>query len=360
MPVAPRVLMPKAMFIKKAEELLCEPLVKCDALVDKLADFFQVSRTSVKIRLIETGIENKLTKLPDYKAVFDEFKRREHIALSVIDAFDLLSQNVVLEEWVKTNKMLFADGYFIVADKKYVSFKNGVPHLTRSARKNLAACTLNICEQHIASYQIAEKDYRGYACLYHASGVDQRMLSFHPTYQAGFKEYLDGKERDDQRSGKHSVLSEVTDAQVYDAVAESIFMEYDEYQIKFIQMLSDPFITLCQALWYWFENHGLSQPYNFNQATLLHTNYHGDIKNNRKNDMRKEMLMAICVGCKFDLRMTERVFRKRNLPLDEFQEPDKTYLAILEHFPGLDILDFNELLKRNHIKELGTKSKGIS
>ena len=157
-----------------------------------------------------------------------------------------------------------------------------------------------------------------------------------------------------------SELSNVTDSDVYDAVADSIFTDYDEQQKVFIRMLSDPFTTLCQALWYWFENHGLSQPYSFNQATLLHTNYHGDIRNNKKNDMGRDVLMAICVGCKFDLRMTQRVFEKRNIPLDEFQEPDKTYLVILERFPGIDILDFNELLKRRNIKELGTKSRGIS
>ena len=71
--------------------------------------------------------------------------------------------------------------------------------------------------------------------------------------------------------------------------------------------------------------------------------------------MGKEMLMAICVGCKFDLRMTQRVFAKRNLPLDEFQEPDKTYMTILDRFPGLAIEQFNKLLERQNIAALGSK-----
>ena len=358
--LAPRVLMPKAMFIKKAEEFLKGQIDGCDALVDALANFFQVSRTSAKIRLIEVELDKRLTEIPDYDAVFEEFRRKEHVALSIEDAFEMLSQNVVMEEWVKANNMVFADGYFVVSEKKYVIFKDGVPHLTAGAKRSLAVCTLNICEQHIVSYQIAEKDYQGYACLYHASGVDQRMLSFHPTYQAGFKEFLENAEWNEKMGKRPSELSNVTDSDVYDAVADSIFTDYDEQQKVFIRMLSDPFTTLCQALWYWFENHGLSQPYSFNQATLLHTNYHGDIRNNKKNDMGRDVLMAICVGCKFDLRMTQRVFEKRNIPLDEFQEPDKTYLVILERFPGIDILDFNELLKRRNIKELGTKSRGIS
>ncbi|MBO4211776.1 MAG: hypothetical protein J5878_03880 [Oscillospiraceae bacterium] len=100
---------------------------------------------------------------------------------------------------------------------------------------------------------------------------------------------------------------------------------------------------------YWFENHGLTQPYSFNQATLLHPNYHGDIKNDKKNDMGKEVLMAICVGCRFDLRMTQRVLGKQHITLDEFQEPDKTYITLLERLPGIGINQFNELLKRRNI-----------
>lgn len=355
--LAPRVLMPKAMFIRKAEAYLREPLESCDDLVDRLADFFQVSRTSVKIRLIEVEIETKLTELPDYTDVFGEFKRKEHVALTLEEAFDLLSQNVILEEWLETNHMVFADGYFTIADKKYVSFKNGEPHLTRRAKANLAACTINVCEQFLVSYEIAKKDYLGYAFLNKTVGVDQRLLSFHPTYQAGFQAFLDNEEWKARRDGKQSELSRIKDGDIYDEVAASIFTDYDDHQKEFIRKLSDPFTTLCQALWYWFETHGLSQPYNFKKATLLHENYHGEIKNDKKNDMNKETLMAICVGCKFDSGMTHRVFKKRGLLLDDLQEPDKTYLIILCRFPGLDILQFNELLKRKDIKELGTKRR---
>ena len=100
--LTPRVLMPKAMFIKKAEEYLDGQTNCCDGLVDALADFFKVSRTSAKIRLIEVGIEKRLTDMSDYAAIFDEFRRKEHIPLSVEDAYTLLSQNIVFEDWIKT------------------------------------------------------------------------------------------------------------------------------------------------------------------------------------------------------------------------------------------------------------------
>ena len=355
--LAPRVLMPKKMFIKKAEEFLGEPIIRCDILVDKLAEFFQVSRMSVKIRLIEVGLENRLVQMPDYADIFGELKRKEHVALNIEEAFDLLSQNIVFEEWVETNHMVFVDGYFVIFDRKYVSFKNGEIHLTRKAKANLAACTLNICEQHIVSHKLVEKDYQEYAYLCRTSGVDQRMLLFHPTYQAGFNDYLENEKWKEKMGGQLSKLSNVTDGDIYDAVVDSLFNDSDEDpdQIKFIQMLSDPFKTLCQALWYWFSTKGPRYPEDFHAATKLHKNYHTGIKNDTKNDMGKDVLIAICVGCKFDLQMTQRVLEKQKIYLDALKEPDKTYIIILERFPGIEIDDFNELLKRKGIKELGSK-----
>ena len=59
--------------------------------------------------------------------------------------------------------------------------------------------------------------------------------------------------------------------------------------------------------------------------------------------------MAICVGCRFDLRMTQRVLGKQHITLDEFQVPDKTYITLLERLPGIGINQFNELLKRRNL-----------
>ena len=351
--LAPRILMPKNMFIRKAEEFIKNGIESCDYLIDQLADFFKVSRASTKIRLMEVGIEEKLTNIQDYKDVFGELKRKEHIAVSAGDAFALLEQNVILEEWVKTNHMVFADGYFVIADKRYVSIKNGVPHLTKRAKSNLAACTINICEQHIVSRKIADKDCCGCAVLFHASGVDTTLLTFHPKYQAGFQAYL--KEEEDK--GPQSPLYDVKDSDIYDAVIDNLFTEMDDITKEFIQKLSDPFTSLCQALWFWFENKGLRYPDNFWDATRLHRNYHTDIKNDKKNNMGRDMLMAICVGCKFNLRMTQRVFEKAKVSLYEFREPDKTYITILDRLPGLSIVEFNELLKRKNIKILGTPIK---
>ena len=50
------------------------------------------------------------------------------------------------------------------------------------------------------------------------------------------------------------------------------------------------------------------------------------------------------------------VLEKQKIILDEFREPDRTYITLLERFPGLDINRFNEILKKRNLKVLGSKS----
>ena len=40
-----------------------------------------------------------------------------------------------------------------------------------------------------------------------------------------------------------------------------------------------------------------------------------------------------------------------------YQDPDKTYIRILERFPGVTLNDFNGMLKAAKLPELGTKEK---
>ena len=72
--------------------------------------------------------------------------------------------------------------------------------------------------------------------------------------------------------------------------------------------------------------------------------------------MGKSTLMAICVGMKFDGRTARKVFDKADLLLNEFKEPDKTYIAILDYALGLDIEEVNEILTRRGIKALGSST----
>ena len=176
----------------------------------------------------------------------------------------------------------------------------------------------------------------GFAVLYSVAGIDQRMLTFHPKYQATFN--YEPKE-------------------VYAAFHKHI-LSYDENEeIELVKKLGDPTTTLCQCLWFLMENRKWKYPEIFNEKTLLHKNYHGKIKNDKYNNMGTDVLMAICVGLRLNLRIIEKIFEKSGNKLNYYKDPDRTYIHILENMPGLSIQDFNSVLEQADIPQLGSTIK---
>lgn len=339
--LAPRVLMPFEMFKKKALELIDSyqnannnMIPSCDTLIEDLSAFFIVSRVSVKYRLIEVGLLNRISDFNDFDAVFAEINNsREFIALTPVEAYRLLDQNSSLREWLSSGQFVFVDGYFVLADKKYITVREDGLHLTAKAKKNLPQCVINIREQKYRTYRNIQKDFIGFAVLYDTEGIDQRILTFHPKYQTNF----DYKEDE-----------------AYKACAEHIRSYNEKEEIELVKMLGDPTTTLCQCLCYLMKNRKWSRPEQFNEETRLHKNYYGKIKNNTYNNMGTDVLMAICVSMGLSLRIILKIFDKSNNKLNYYQDPDKSYIRILELFNVISLRDFNGILKQLGLKELGS------
>ena len=73
--------------------------------------------------------------------------------------------------------------------------------------------------------------------------------------------------------------------------------------------------------------------------------------------MGTDVLMAICVGMKLSLRITEKIFEKSKNKLDYYHDPDKTYIRIMENMPGISVQDFISICKRAGVDELGSTIK---
>lgn len=257
--------------------------------------------------------------------------------VSPTEAFELIQSNVIFEEWLSGGQYVFADGYFVLANERYVRNKDGILRLTASARKQLDRCVINIQERKYIAYANVNKDIRNCAYMYKVEGIDERLLIFHPEYQA--PKNLDPDE-------------------AYDAFKDHLFNgDRQEEEMELIRMLGDPTTTLCQCLWFLMEKRKWLYPETFNEKTLLHKNYHGKIKNNKYNNMKTNVLMPICVGLKLVLRLTEKVFDKSDNKLNYYNDPDKSYIRIMEFMPGLSIQDFNTILEKQGLAPLGTVSK---
>ena len=340
--LAPRVLMPKTSFEKKAKELLeNSEIVFCAALIKQLGGFFKVSLESVKYRLIEVGLKDTISEMPDYEDIYANIDTTtEYVKLTPIEALQFLDANRSLRNWVNERRYLFIDGYFVLDDTRYITKTEKGIHLTKSATSNLPKCAINIREFKQASLshsrEIVLYDSLQPFALYKAGSVDDRVLTFHPSYQAP-------QIRDPEKS--------------YQAFSESIVAYDEDTEIELVKMIGDPTKSLCDCLWFLMEKQNWNYPDTFNSETGLHKNYHGKIKNAKYNNMTTNVLMAICVGLKLSLRITEKLFEKSPNKLDYYNDPDKTYVRIMETMPALSLDDFNGILQQLNIKELGSEIK---
>ncbi|MBE0700136.1 MAG: hypothetical protein IH571_00460, partial [Acholeplasmataceae bacterium] len=305
-------------------------------LVQELSEFFIVSRTSVKYRLLEIGYEDIISELEDFSIVYGEVtNNNEFVKISSSEAIKMLAENSSLDTWLKQKQLVFVEGYFVKASIEYVSYSEGALKLTQKARKNIKKIAVNLREQRIYDHRV-NKDYLGFSLLTRSKEIDERLVTFHPKYQTHF---------------------DPEPNEIYQAFADKILsIDYNEEQ-ELTKMIGDPTITLCNCLWLLMENRNWNYPEVFNEKTELHKNYHGKIKNNTYNNMTTTVLFAICVGLKLTLRITEKLFEKSSNKLNYFKDPDKTYIKIMETIPGLNIYDFNAILDELGVKQLGSDIK---
>lgn len=348
--LAPRVLMPFETFKQKALAFIEKyrkenTTLMCDKLVDDLSEFFLVSRSSAKYRLLEVGLKDVLVTFDDYENAYAEVNQREEfVPLTPSEAFNLIEKNKTFWKWIQKDCFIFADGYFVIANPKYVRSKNGTWHLTKTAKKNLPSCVINITELRYTDYKNVKKDFGGYAILPRMSGVDKRLLTFHPEYQSKLNANPEDLDPEGAYKGFGDSLNDDDD-------------DDDDNENKLRMMLANQNMELCQCLWFMFEKRGWKYPKNFCDATHLHSNYFSKIKNNEYNNMGTKVLMPICVGLKLRARLVEKIFDKSDAKLHESKEPDKTYMKILDDMPGLSIDDFNGILRERNLEELGTQDR---
>jgi len=340
--LASRILMPKNSFKKKALEYIGklkrqknDSCLSCDNLIEELSKFFIVSRSSVKYRLVEVGLENVISEFEDYEIIYEEIKNEnDFVKISPEEAIKLLMENSSLQKWIRNGRFVFAEGYFVLAEKQYVIKKEGRLKLTPKAKGNLSKCVINIRELRYASYPNSYKDFFGYTTLKRVEGIDARLLTFHSQYQSNFKYEPDG---------------------VPNSFRDYLASHDVDEEIKLMAIIGNPMKTLCECIWFLMENRSWKYPEKFNEETELYNNYHGKIRNNKYNNMSTNTLLAICVGMGLSLRITEKLFEKSNNKLNYYQDPDKTYIKIMEIMPGLSITNFNSIVRSFGIEELGTK-----
>lgn len=335
--LTPRILMPRNPFKKKALSLIEENTdSSCSKLIEALSDFFIVSKSSVKYRLLEVQLEERLRQFADYHDVyFDVEAPREFIPLTPVESYRILESSPILKSWVRTNKFIYVDGYFVLPEKKNTSIDSeGSLRLSKSVKKNLPRSVINIREFRFTDYAYKEASISKFAFIKKIDKADKRLYVFHPHFQSNL--HLNEEE------------------QIYSYAHEEISSNNCEEEKDFLRKVKDPDVTLSECLWYMFEQRKWQYPGKFEEETGLHKNYHNKIKNNNYNNMGKYVLLTIAVALKLRLRMIDHLLDKVGFKLLDFHEPDKTYIQILENFPKISLENFNLILEEANLKHLGS------
>lgn len=158
--LAPRILMPIKMVKIKAEEIIArqkqqtntDDLSKIiEPVITELADFFRVSKSSAKIRMIDLGYEEALgafTYIDDHYVPLHSYKpgSLKRNQTFVIDARDALTQygtNLELRRLLDTGKYLYIDSRYCINHPKYIQQNAyGKSELTEYARTHSDECCL--------------------------------------------------------------------------------------------------------------------------------------------------------------------------------------------------------------------------
>lgn len=341
--LAPRVLMPLHTFKLKAMELIEDEendIGSCDSLIDALSEFFIASRSAVKYRLLEVGLQKQIEDYADFEDVYSTTllsDNREFAKLSEEEALLLLLNHPQIAAWIKSEDYVFVDGYFIRNSTKYLRRDaSGMLRLNAYAKKNLEKCVLLIQDVTVKDYGGLQKDLTGTSYLLSSIGTNKRIKVFDPKYQ----------ERSKIESG---------DEKAYHNAINEILADTDN-DCQLIKLISDPTLTLCNALRSIMNQKEWTSSL-FLRKTNLYQELYTKIKNNRQNNMKKETLLAICVGLSLSYLVTSTLMEKAGFALNPYQPPDSVYIRILQRYPNLGIDDFNNLLQAAGITSLKTKSR---
>lgn len=174
--IAPKILMPRVATKNKIEStfkrlLKDSPELKrydvAEMVVDTIAEFFEVSKQSAAIRMLELGYHeaeqycgNETSNPPIPQRQRKGTSASKHqIPISLNEAFELYRYNEALKATLDTGVFRFADGYFVLNDDVYVDEDETGLHLSDFAKAHLAECTIDFSERLRPNYLMHSQSY---------------------------------------------------------------------------------------------------------------------------------------------------------------------------------------------------------
>lgn len=157
--LAPRIQMPLKPFTKKVKELYDQyggigktsEIDYIQPVIDNLAEFFGVSRTAAKIRMVDAGFETAVGAfnyidgryIPTYRTFVSGYlERNQTFSISERDAVILSLTDSELRNRLKSGAYRYIDSHFVLDDPMFIETVDGSETLTHFARTHMDWCCL--------------------------------------------------------------------------------------------------------------------------------------------------------------------------------------------------------------------------
>lgn len=333
--IAPKILMPRIATKKKIESLYDELThdtgltreATTEVLIAKLAGFFDVSRQSAAIRMVELGYdeaapftspdqsENATRTAKDRKAS----KATQHRQpVTVKKAFDLYCENEFLRAAIDTGAFCFVDGYFSIRDERYIrKTENEELHLTEYAKNHLPECTLDF------SVKLIGEDY-----LIHDA-------SAHLMYRSD------------------TVFKKQT---TFDANTQNteLFNKAKDFENKF-KRSKETHKTAPELLWEYMRASHWNTTTFIDRTGLDAMNYSRVQKPDHKFTMMPLVSMGVGLGLYLD--EMEEVLSLAGLSFKPTDRTDQAYKYLFTGMHGKSIEECNDFLREIGVPELGSQQR---
>lgn len=330
--IAPKILMPQIAFRKKVEEIYRKLTVGninknavTSSVLDIVSEFFEVSKQSAAIRMLELGYleaeafcgidnaSNRKNSAPIREGSTAKYHLRP---VTPIQAFELCCHNDLLRAALNTGAFCFADGYFVLNDKKYYqSSENGISTLTEYAKEHLTECALDFSLRLVPDSLMHSQ----MSIMYRSDSIFREETSFDANTQN-----------------------------------TELFNKAKDFEKK-LQRIQEK--TITPAMWMkqrmdeerWHE-------YTFEDKTRLDKmNYSRVQSGNHKFSMRP--LVAMGVGLGLDLHEMEEVLRLGGMAFQDGNHEQEAYRYLFTAFYQQGIEKSNEFLKLVGVEPLGSKQR---
>lgn len=330
--IAPRILMPKAVTVQKIEELIHENTIILGAnnrldimesVIFELAEFFQVSRTAAKIRMLDLGykeVEGVYTYVDDhyissYAFDADSKNSNQTYSISLSDSFFEYFSNPFFRRLIDSGNFTYLDGHYVINDPKYIkrSVLGGIS-LTDYAKMHIDEC----CIRFDLKYNVTAKT----DVVIYLDFIEFRKAT--PNYNRVPAFNVDN----------HNM-------EVFNR-SEELKKLHKEY-IEEGQFLSTPAGNFAQVAYAHIQRKGYNKAV-FCDKTLLSGKTFDRIKDNRLPNPTLETVMQICIGLELGGIYGEQLLEIAGYKLNNSPQ-QLAYKKLLHSYYGHSIYECDEVLR---------------